>query len=54
VSVLGGVVIVVLIVLVLPVLALMSGAVAAAILGYFLKEDAEATHEGSELVELNR
>ena len=35
------------------VVLLMSGGVFAAVLGTFLKDDAEARHEGSELVELN-
>lgn len=37
----------------LPVAVLMTGAVASAILGHVLWRDAEARHEGSELVELN-
>ena len=32
----------------------MSGAVVAAILGWASTEHAEATHEGSELIDLNR
>ena len=49
---LGGIAIVV-VLLLLPVAVLMSGAIAAAILGYVLKEGVEARHEGSELVDLN-
>ena len=50
---LGGIIIVVIVALILPVMAIMSGALGAGLLGWFLKEEAEANHEGSELVELN-
>ena len=53
-AVIGGLIIVVVLVVVLPVTVIMSGAVAAAILGWLLKEGVESDHEGSELVELNR
>ncbi len=48
-----GVVLIVLALLLLPVAVLMSGAVASALLGTLLAKDAEARHEGSELVDLN-
>jgi len=32
---------------------LVSGAVASGLLGYFLKEEAETAHEGSELIATN-
>ena len=51
---LGAVVIVVVLVVVIPVAVMMSGAVVAAALGWALKDDAEARHQGSELVALNR
>ena len=51
--VLGAVILVLVIVFVLPSLVLMSGGVAAAILGYFLKDEAERRHAGSELLDLN-
>ena len=51
---LGAVLIVVVLVVVIPVGVLISGGVAAALLGWSLKEDAERRNEGSELVELNR
>ena len=51
---LGGILMVVVLVVVLPVAVMMSGAVVAAALGWSLKEDAEATHEGSELIALNK
>ena len=50
---LGAIVLAVVIVFVLPSLVLMSGGLGAAILGYFLRDEAERRHEGSELVELN-
>ena len=51
---LGPLIIAVVIVLILPVVFLVTGAVIAAITGYFLKQNGEATHEGSELIELNK
>jgi hypothetical protein len=51
---LGAVLIVIVLVVVIPVGVLISGGVAAALLGWSLKEDAEGRNEGSELVELNR
>ena len=50
---LGAIIIVVLLVVVLPVVVLMSGGVLSGIIGFFLKKDAEDTHEGSELIETN-
>lgn len=50
---LGAIIIVVLLVVVLPVAVLISGGVLSAIIGFFLKSDAEATHEGSELLDTN-
>lgn len=49
----AGAVAIVIVLLLIPVAVMMSGAVLAAILGWSLKDDAEARHEGSELVELN-
>jgi hypothetical protein len=51
--VLGGIVIVV-VLLAIPPLVLMSGMALAAILDHVLTTDAEARHEGSELIDLNR
>ena len=51
---LGAVIIVIVVVIALPVGMLMSGGVAAAVIGHFLKEEGEASHPGSELIELNR
>jgi hypothetical protein len=51
----AGVVIVVLVlVVVLPVVFIVSGLLVAIILGGALKQNGEATHEGSELIDLNR
>lgn len=50
----GPAVIIVVLVVALPVAVIMSGAVAAAILGFFLKDEVERSHEGSELVATNR
>jgi hypothetical protein len=49
----AGAVAIVIVLLLLPVIVCMSGAVGAALLGQTLTKDAEARHEGSELVELN-
>ncbi len=48
-----GVVLIVLALLLIPVMVLMSGGVAAAVLGQFLGRDAEVRHEGSELLDLD-
>ena len=45
---------IVVVLLLIPVMVLMSGGIASAILGFFLKSDAEARHEGSELIDLNK
>jgi len=52
--VLGAVILAVIIVVAIPVAVCMTGAVVAAILGWSLKDNGEATHEGSELIDLNR
>ena len=41
-------------VLVLPPIFFMTGGLASALLGLLLKDNGEAIHEGSELIELNR
>ena len=48
-----GAIAIVIVLLVLPIVVCMSGAIAAAIIGHFLVQDAEARHEGSELLDLN-
>ena len=50
---LGAIIIVVVLLALVPVV-LMSGMIVAALLGESTTRDAEARHEGSELVELNR
>jgi hypothetical protein len=49
-----GAILIVVVLLAIPVAVCMSGAIAAAVLGWSLKEDVEARHEGSELIELNK
>ena len=50
----GAIILAIVIVIAIPVGVLMSGGAAAAVIGHFLKEEGEASHEGSELIELNR
>lgn len=50
----GAILMVIVLVLVIPVAVLVSGAVAAALLGWSLKADAEARNQGSELIDLNK
>ena len=50
----GAVIIAIVLVIAIPVAVLMSGGVAAAVIGHFLKEEGEASHPGSELIDLNR
>lgn len=49
----GTIVIVVTLLVVIPVMVLVSGMVAAAVIGWVLKTDAEQNHEGSELIATN-
>jgi hypothetical protein len=50
----GAIVLAVVIVVAIPVGVMMSGAVAAALLGTAATSDAEARYEGSELLDLNK
>lgn len=50
----GPIVIVVFLVVFIPVMVIMSGAVMAAILGWGVKDDVDEAYEGSELIALNR
>ena len=50
----GAVVIVIVLVIAIPVAVLMGTALIAVALGWALKEDGDARHEGSELIALNR
>jgi hypothetical protein len=49
---LGPAIIVVILVVAIPVAVLMSGAIGAGILGWLVKSDVDASHEGSELLDL--
>ena len=51
---LGGILIVVAILLIPPLLILMPGMIVAALLGHTSTLDAEARHEGSELIDLTK
>ncbi len=51
---LGGIIIAIVLVILIPVALMMTGPVIAALLGWTLKDDAEARNEGSELIALNR
>jgi hypothetical protein len=50
----GAILMVIVLVLVIPVAVCMSGAIAAALLGWSLKADAETRNEGSELIDLKK
>ena len=49
----AGAVAIILVLLLIPVLVLMSGAVTSAVIGFFLGRDADARYAGSELLELD-
>jgi hypothetical protein len=50
----GVVIMLLVLVVVLPIVFIVSGLLVAIILGAALKGNGEATHEGSELIDLNR
>ncbi len=50
---LGAIILAVLIIVAIPVSVMMTGGIVAAILGWSLKDNGEATHEGSELIDLS-
>ena len=50
---LGALILAVVILVVIPVSIAMTGGLFAGVLGWALKENGEATHEGSELIDLN-
>lgn len=54
VGVAGPIILVIVLVLVLPPAFLAGGLVVSALIGWLGTEEAEASHEGSELIELNR
>jgi len=49
----AGAIAIVVVLLIFPVLVLLSGGIASAIVGYFLQRDGEVRHEGSELLALD-
>ena len=50
----GPILVVIALIVVIPVGVMMGCAVVAAGLGFFLKDDVDRTHEGSELIATNR
>ncbi len=50
----GGIAIAIVLVAVLPVAFMLTGGAIAVALGWLLRDNGEVTHEGSELIELNR
>jgi hypothetical protein len=50
---LGPIALVIVLVVAIPVAVLMTGAVAAALLGWLIKDDVDRSHEGSELLTTN-
>lgn len=50
----GGIIIAVILVLVLPPVFFMTGGILSVAMGWLLRDNGEATHEGSELIELNQ
>lgn len=51
---LGPIIIIVILCVIMPVSVMMSGAVAAGLLGWFVNKDVDKNYEGSELLETNR
>ena len=51
---LGAIIIAVILLVLIPVGVCMSGGIIAGILGWALRDNGEQTHEGSELIELNK
>ena len=49
----GALIITIVLIVVIPVSVILTGAVIAGILGWALKDNGDATHEGSELIDLN-
>jgi hypothetical protein len=52
-GVLGAAIILFVLLVFIPVSVLMSGSVGAMIIGFFLRDNADKAHEGSELIDLN-
>lgn len=51
--VLGAAIILFVLLVFIPVSVLMSGSIGAALIGWFLRDDADKRNEGSELIDLN-
>ena len=49
----GALIITIVLIVVIPISVILTGALIAGILGWALKDNGEATHEGSELIDLN-
>ena len=52
-TMIGAAIIVFVLVVFIPVSVLMSGSLGAAVIGFFLRNEADAKNEGSELIDLN-
>lgn len=52
-AMIGPILIAVVLVIAMPVAVIMSGAVVSGLLGFFIKDDVDRTHEGSELLKTN-
>ncbi len=52
-AMIGAAIIVFVLIVFIPVSVLMSGSLGAAAIGFFLRNEADARHEGSELIDLN-
>lgn len=50
----GAIILAAILVVVIPIGVMMSGAVASAVLGWSLKDDARARYEGHELLDFNK
>ncbi len=49
----GALIITIVLIVVIPISVILTGALIAGILGWALKDNGDATHEGSELIDLN-
>ena len=49
----GALIMTIVLIVVIPISVILTGALIAGILGWALKDNGDATHEGSELIDLN-
>jgi hypothetical protein len=49
----GALIITIVLIVIIPISVILTGALIAGILGWALKDNGDATHEGSELIDLN-